>query len=186
MMSAYEFAAGRLAVRYIPGYLYRWAVRHDGIEGDPGGTTSRAGLEYTRRLGLVPAHRWNPRNRIQTYRWARDTGELIAALYHVGPVSAGTNWRRGMSDPDGQQMTLRGPNEGGHFYVLDELDLVRGIIWMTQTWGLSWPDPSLPPDVQGRAFIRIEDLEQVIFNEGGEAGIITDRLERVTTSPGRG
>jgi hypothetical protein len=186
MMSAYHLANTGSRIRYRPGYLYRWAVRHDGIEGDPGGTTSRAGLDYTRKLGLIPVHRRDPRNRILTYRWARNITELVAALYHVGCVCVGTNWRLGMSDPDGQEMTLRGRNEGGHFYVLDELDMARGIVWMTQTWGLSWPDPNLPADFQGRAFIRLENLEQLVFNEGGEAGIVTDQVEASRASPGRG
>jgi hypothetical protein len=187
MMSAYHLANTGSRIRYQPGYLYRWAVRHDGIEGDPGGTTSRAGLDYTRRLGLVPARRRDPRNRILTYRWCRDITELAAALYHIGPVPIGINWYAGMSDPDANlEMRRAGPLEGGHYIVLDQLDMARGIAWATQTWGLGWPEAYTSPDTAGRAFFTLETLDRVVFSEGGEAGIITDRLEHTLASPGRG
>jgi hypothetical protein len=184
MMSALAYADQGQQVRYRPGYGYRWAVRHDGIPEPQEGTTSRAILEYARLLGMVPRSHGSPRNKITTYRWCRSLGELQAALYHVGLVPIGINWYADMSDPGSNlEMQATGRLEGGHYIVLDELDMSRGIAWAVNTWGLGWPEPGLPPSTRGRAFFTMETLERVVFNEEGEAAIVTDHLEHTLTSP---
>jgi hypothetical protein len=185
LMSANELANEGQTVRFRPGYGYRWAVKHDDLPEPQEGTTSRAILDYARKLGMIPVRREDrPRRKVQTYRWCRDINELRAALYHVSPVPIGINWYAGMSDPGpNQEMRRNGPLEGGHYIVLDELDDARGIAWATNTWGLDWPERGLPPETQGRAFFTLETLDRVVFQEDGEAAIVTDRLERNQASP---
>lgn len=185
MMSAVELANEGQRIRFKPGYGYRWAVNHDGIPEPQEGTTSRAILDYARKLGMIPVRREDyPRRKVASFRWCRDLGELRAALYHVGPVPIGINWYEGFSDPNPNgEMVRRGRQVGGHYIVLDKLDDARGIAWATNTWGLSWPERGLPADTAGRAFFTLETLDRVVFSEGGEAAIVTDKLERALASP---
>lgn len=85
--------------RYQPRPCYDWAQNNDewqGAEPDYSGTSVRAGLDYARTLGMVPAKRGEPHfvlkhqvNRvplpehgISANRWATSVDEVLHALGH--------------------------------------------------------------------------------------------------------
>jgi hypothetical protein len=177
LMSATELANEGQRVEFQPGYLYRWAERHDGLP-DEGGTTVRAGMDYLRRLGLIPRRRAAGRRKITENRWCQSMTELLAVLVRQ-PVPIGVNWYNGMMRPDAEGFIHRnGGLEGGHFVTLSGLNMVQGYADVGQTWGPRlWAEA---PDEQESWNVKIglEDLDRITFSEDGEAVAITDRLER--------
>ncbi|MDN5795050.1 MAG: hypothetical protein L0H79_04785 [Intrasporangium sp.] len=84
---------------------------------------------------------------------------LLTALSSQ-PVIVGTDWTKAMftPDPDGR-LHPDGSVEGGHEYVLDQLDTDTERIWMTNTWGTSWGQA-------GRAWFSFADFQTLLGRDG--------------------
>jgi hypothetical protein len=178
-MSALELANEDQQVRFTPGYLYRWAIRHDGVPGDPGGTTVRAGMDYVRQLGLIPASRDFGRRKITENRWLTSMDQVLGVLA-VQPVPIGVSWHAAMMNPDAEGFIYATGNEvGGHFTTLSGLNMPRGYVDIGQTWGPGlWREASTEAE-SWNVKLSLEHLEALLFREDGEAVWVTDRLERL-------
>jgi len=99
------------------------------------------------------------RGLISGYQHATNLNATLNALAEQ-PVMIGTSWLSGMFDPasDGR-LHVTGTNEGGHEYVLDELDVPRQRVWMRNSWNTSW-------GVQGRAWMSWADLSKLLADYG--------------------
>lgn len=163
-------------VQFRPGYLYTWAERHDGLP-DTGGTTVRAGMDYRRKLGLIPADRNAGRRKITENRWLTDMDQVLGALSRqVVPI--GVAWTQGMMSPDGEGFIhLTGPEVGGHFITLFGLNMPRGYVDLGQTWGPRWWTMAPTEEESWNGKLGLEELERLLFQMDGEAVLVTDRLE---------
>jgi hypothetical protein len=117
---------------------------------DYDGTSVRAGAKVLQSIG-----------KISSYTWAWSVEPIIQALLYVGPVVVGTNWYRSMFDPKDDILRADGRAVGGHAYVLNGVNLARGLVRIKNSWGRSWAG-------DGRAWMEIETLDRLI-REDGEA-----------------
>lgn len=132
--------------------LYREAQKVDEWPGeDYDGTSVRAGAKVLQSMGFV-----------REYRWAFTVDTVVKAVLSVGPVVVGTNWYSGMFEPDSEGLIdVTGGVVGGHAYVLNGVNVRRGLFRVKNSWGRDWGR-------HGHALIGIEDMSRLI-NEQGEA-----------------
>lgn len=122
------------------------------------GTSLRAGVQAVQARGKVTE-----------YRWAWDASTVVDALLTKGPVVIGSYWYEHMFEPDDNGMIkVSGPNTGGHCYILNGVNTVKGIVRVKNSWGQSWGK-------MGQAFLRIQDLDRLI-KEDGEACLAVEAL----------
>lgn len=115
------------------------------------GTSVRAGAKIMQSMGYIGE-----------YRWAWDLETVIDAVTRVGPVVMGTNWYRSMFYPNDRGLvTISGPIDGGHAWLLDGASRKHGMARAKNSWSKNWGR-------RGRFWIPFEDLERLI-NEEGEA-----------------
>ena len=125
------------------------------------GTSVRAGAKVLQTKGIL-----------SEYRWAWDIDTLTMCLLEAGPVVVGTNWYSSMFVPDNHGFIhIGGSVAGGHAYVLNGINLSKGLIRLKNSWG-SWGYQN-----RGYAFISIKDMERLI-GENGEVCIATEVLTR--------
>lgn len=171
-----ELANEGQRVEFRPGYLYRWAERHDGLP-DEGGTTVRAGMDYRRRLGMVPVTRGAGRRKITENRWLTNMDQVLGVLARqVVPI--GVAWLGGMMEPDtAGRIHLTGQEVGGHFTTLFGLNMPEHYAEIAQTWGAGWWREAPTEDESWNARIDLAELERLLFAMDGEAVMVTDKLE---------
>lgn len=140
-----------------PAQLYKECQLRDQWEGENyPGTSVRAGAKILKHLGLI-----------SEYRWALNINEIINTILMLGPMVVGTKWYSAMSEPDSKGfIKVSGRNFGGHAYLLNGVDVNKGIFRVKNSWGKDWGK-------DGHAFINIDDFEK-LFNESGEACIATE------------
>lgn len=152
--------------RYALG-VYNRAKELDPWEGeDYDGTSVLAGAKVVKERGYIPE-----------YRWAFGVNQVRDAVIAEGPVVLGINWYDGMYDtqPNGL-VDVSGELVGGHCIVLTGYNprarirgvkgYVEGFRWKN-SWGTSY-------GVNGLGFIRIEDLDRLL-REDGEACVPMQR-----------
>lgn len=135
-----------------PAVLYAQAQDVDEWDGTAyDGTSVRAGAKVLQALGFITS-----------YLWAYDVETVADAILYVGPVVVGTTWYAGMMDTDSEGIIRpTGSPVGGHAYLLNGVNLTRGIFRVKNSWGRGW-------GTNGHATISFEDMERLI-TEGGEA-----------------
>jgi hypothetical protein len=138
--------------------LYNKAQERDRWPGtDYNGTSVRAGAKVLQDEGLI-----------DSYHWAWKVEPVVEALLHKGPVVVGTRWYRGMYEPNEEDIIeVDGEMVGGHAYVLNGVNLNKGLIRLKNSWGRDWGD-------DGYAYISIEDMDKLI-REGGEACLAIEK-----------
>lgn len=135
-------------------------------EGYPG-TSLLAGLKALKSFGYVGE-----------YRWAASVEDVAASLSQLGPVTLAGPWLSGMFTPDATgRIRLTGTAGNiGHAYLLGELDVARGLVYVEQTWGPSF-------SVLGwRGILMLEDV-RTLLGMGTQAAIITQRLDPNAPAP---
>lgn len=117
------------------------------------------------------AEELHTRGRLAEYVWCgrvdetgSQQGQAVAEwLLHQGPVVLGTNWYRGMFNPDANGVIhVTGANEGGHCYLAHGIDLDTGLVKCGQSWGPDWGVEG------GHFFLSMKDLQRLL-DEQGEA-----------------
>jgi C1A family cysteine protease len=130
------------------------------------GTSVIAGAKVVQERGYIPE-----------YRWAFGVEQVRDAVIAEGPVVLGINWYDGMYDTtEGGLVEVSGKIVGGHCIVLTGYNprakipgvkgYIEGFRWKN-SWGLSY-------GVNGLGFIRIEDLDRLL-HEDGEACVPMQR-----------
>ncbi|SBW18567.1 hypothetical protein FDG2_0722 [Candidatus Protofrankia californiensis] len=115
--------------------------------------------EDTGSTGLAVAKVLKHRGFIQRYRHAFGLRSTLSAL-QSGPVLLGTVWLEEMFQPttDGE-LTPDGAQAGGHEIVLDEIDVERRRVWLTNSWSAEW-------GVDGRAWLSWDHLGYLLGQQG--------------------
>ena len=137
-----------------PVALYCAAQRLDPWTGncdDPqyDGTSVRAGAKALHHAGMIDG-----------YRWAWDIDTVTRAVLEVGPVVVGTTWTVGMFTPDEHgQIRPEGSSGGGHAYIVNGVNLSRGLFRLKNSWGRRWGR-------DGHAWISIDDLADLLADRG--------------------
>lgn len=136
---------------------YSEAQRLDEWDGeDYEGTSVRAGAKALQAQGFIAE-----------YRWAFTTSEIVTALLEVGPVVMGTVWMDSMFWPDAKGILhLDGNVVGGHAYLLDGVNVDKGLVRIKNSWNRGW-------GIKGRAFLSFSDLWTLLSQEG-EACLATE------------
>ncbi len=132
--------------------LYSAATKLDSIPGsykpDDTGSSGLAVCKAGRKLGYLSA-----------YHHAFGFDALLLALQH-SPVIVGTEWTRGMFDPDHSGVIRpTGDVEGGHEYLILGGDMERQRLTILNSWADSW-------GVHGRAYISFTDFRTLLANHG--------------------
>lgn len=161
---AHWLADGPRTVSIMPGRrpgvdtteLYCEAQRRDPWPGDCDtplyeGTSVRAGAKTLQEWGFI-----------KEYRWARSLDEIVQAVLTQGPVVMGTPWYEDMFFPDKDGMIRRGGAwAGGHAYLVNGVDLDRGLARIKNSWGRGW-------GINSHAYLTLEDLG-LLLGSFGEA-----------------
>lgn len=146
---------GTLA-KIAPAELYHDAQLVDEWPGENyEGTSVRAGAKILKSKGLI-----------SSYNWAWDITTAIEALLNYGPIVVGTNWYSGMFTPINDFIKPTGVLAGGHAYVINGVNLKRGVLRIKNSWGKDWGE-------DGRVWMQIEDFEKLL-NEDGEVCLATE------------
>ena len=113
------------------------------------GTSVRAAMKVLQRRGHIGA-----------YRWAFDVDTMIDAVLTTGPVVVGTWWYEGMFDTDSDGFVhLTGRRAGGHAWVVNGVNLKRGVIRAKNSWGRTWGK-------RGNFWLTIPDMARLISEDG--------------------
>lgn len=133
-------------------FLYDECKKVDGLPSGTEGTTDHALARVLVAEG-----------RIERYLWAQGPNDFQQWLSHVGPIMVGTNWYESMFTPAANGMiSLSGVVVGGHEYLIRRLDVRNHRALLRNSWGADW-------GLKGEAWINLDDLFRLVFDEGGDA-----------------
>jgi hypothetical protein len=142
-----------------PNGLYTIAQHFDEWEGeDYDGTSIRAVMKVLKMLGFF-----------KEYRWVRSVDAMIPTMLNDGPILLGLPWTQDMCYPNPTTGLIKptGASVGGHAILADEVDTVKELVWLNNTWGVGWGKA-------GRCCISFEDLDELFSLDGeGSIGIET-------------
>jgi hypothetical protein len=173
--------------RYDPRKLYHEAQLIDEWAETPPeeGTSVRAGFEVLRTRGHWRIYDDVTRpveldEGIASYKWARSTADIRAAIAAGNPVVLGVNWYQEFGNPLEMPREGRGSQRidyyigartfwgrvlGGHAICVVGWSDAKNSALLCNTWGTSYPFIVNMPEP---ALARLQ-------REGGEAGVIVDR-----------
>jgi hypothetical protein len=151
-----HLAAGSL---FVPSWLYHEAQLRDewpgtGYDGTSGRGLCKALLEY---------------GAITEYRFIETPDDLDYVLLNEGTVLVGVDWYTGMDNPapSSHLITPTGAYRGGHEVLVDGVNVNQDHYRIHNSWGLSWGN-------NGRARIKRADLHQLLFEQFGDAIVVTE------------
>lgn len=95
--------------------------------------------EDTGSSGLAVAKAAKRANYIKEYRHAFGINAALSALT-LGPIIIGIGWYEGFDAPQSYEaeLVISGQVRGGHEVVLDGIDVERGLVKGTNSWGTAW------------------------------------------------
>lgn len=139
-----------------PETLYCEAQKVDPWPGDCStklydGTSVRAGATVLKNLGYI-----------KEYRWITDIDTLVSTVLNIAPVVVGTLWLENMFntvESNGYVLDVSGSSAGGHAYLVNGVDLNRGVFRIKNSWSQYWGK-------YGHAYIKIEDMDSLLRNFG--------------------
>jgi hypothetical protein len=116
------------------------------------GTSVRAGAKACQALGWLSG-----------YVWAQSLDDIVRHVALRGPIVFGTNFYRGMAYPDTHgRVTVSGPLEGGHGYVLDGVNIKNEVFRWPNSWGTGW-------GIKGYAWLTFKDVARLLAEDGEAA-----------------
>jgi hypothetical protein len=132
--------------------VYKMASAIDPFPGQyPPEDTGSDGLSVAKSLASLGA--------ISGYEHAFGLDQALAALMRV-PVITGTVWMESMFEPNAEGLVRpTGAAAGGHEYLMDEYDPVRGWVGFTNSWSSSWGR-------QGRFYMEVEAYGKLLADQG--------------------
>jgi hypothetical protein len=138
---------------FDPAFVYAKAQDLDEFEGSAyEGTSIRGGAKAMQQLGCITE-----------YRWCFDLSTLVNAILETGPVVVGTVWWSGMFEPNKSGLVrARGIAAGGHAYVVNGVNVGKGLFRIKNSWGRGW-------GIGGSAFVPFEDMALLLERMDGEA-----------------
>jgi len=141
-------------------HLYNVCRANDSFPGaDHTGTSVIAGAQAMQELGLI-----------KEYRWAFGVEDVANALCSIGPVVLGIPWHRAMYRAPNAELTVDGPEVGGHCLLAigydpahrwDDGSYGPGVC-LFNSWGQDWGR-------HGWAWIRVAALDELLRRGRGEA-----------------
>jgi len=121
----------------------------DGLPLPHQGSTVRAGAKILKS-----------QNFILSYHWAQNIEDIKACLLTTGPLVVGTLWTTDMLTPNPKGIIRpTGNSAGGHAYVLDGINLGKGLLRIKNSWGREWGK-------KGFAYIPISDFALLLTDHG--------------------
>jgi hypothetical protein len=137
--------------------------------------------------GLAACRELTKEGKISAYHWVTSADELRNTILALGSVCVGTNWYNSMFKPklglnSRAYMVVDKASglAGGHEYVINGINLAPtsgpAYYRMKNSWGKQWPGDEISGTVYGAGTARFActDLEELIFNENGDAVLITE------------
>jgi hypothetical protein len=149
---------------------YELNTRLDNIHGqykpDDTGSSGPACGKTAQQLGVATGY---------THAFSYDA--LRSAL-QTGPALIGIPWYQSMFDPksDGQIVVDTASGlAGGHELMVREYDAVNDLVWVDNSWGLSW-------GVNGRGYFAGADLRKLL-SDGGDVTVLAFTTTPAPTPP---
>lgn len=132
--------------------VYSAATRIDNVPGeyppDDTGSSGLAAAKVLKQAGLIAG-----------YQHTFTLNDALKALQAV-PLICGTSWLDGMNTPTSDGLAhVTGRELGGHEYVIDEYDPVRGWLGFQNSWSAGW-------GVNGRFYLEAEDFADLLRADG--------------------
>lgn len=110
--------------------------------------------------GLSIAKVLKSRGLISGYTHVTSLEAALSALQDTAIIT-GTEWRGDMYNPASNgRLKITGSVEGGHEFVLDEIDVENKRVWMQNSWGDGWGVKD------GRAWFTWDDYEELLHADG--------------------
>lgn len=135
---------------------------------DYSGTSTLGGFKAAHKLGYIPG-----------YRWCFGLEDVQHTLAQYGPVAVGITWWQSMFHPDENGILVidesRG-KAGGHCVELDEIDVERGLIGGTNSWGLGF-------GVHGRFYLPFSTLGTLLADTGEAVTVADTEAEDAKNAP---
>lgn len=123
--------------------------------------------------GLSVAKVLKSQNFISGYQHGFSAAAVYTALGKQ-PVIVGTDWYTNQFYPDDDgRLNITGQLEGGHEYVLDEVDVQNKRVWMQNSWGDGW-------GIEGRAYYTFDDFA-TLLGRGGDCVVFTPNSQPAPT-----
>lgn len=154
-------SSARLMTRSGPGAveIYQAAQKADEWDGEGyAGTSVRAGAKVLQAGG-----------HIKSYLWAYDVESMREWIVSgMGTIVLGTNWYRGMMQPDQRGYIVPGGSSvGGHAYLCVGYSPGRAAFRIINSWSSQWGE-------NGRAWIDQQDMAGLLAQQG-EACMAVER-----------
>lgn len=159
--SSVFWAGGALVLQGTDHHEFARQLYGDATKLDPwpGEFNPATGIEDTGSDGLSVAKVLQQRGLISGYQHAFSLAATLTALSQQ-VVMIGSVWKSSMYYPDASgRITVSGNVEGGHEFVLDELDVEHELVGMRNSWGIDW-------GVGGRAYLSFADLGSLLAEDG--------------------
>lgn len=151
--------------------VYSAATKLDDVGGsyppDDTGSSGLAAAKAAQKLGLLSG-----------YLHAFDLDAALDALV-AGPVITGVDWYDSFDTPTkaGELAITKGATvRGGHEFVVDEIDVERQRVWMTNSWGTSW-------GASGRAWMTWATWGQLLKSDGDATILVPVTQPAPTPTP---
>lgn len=132
------------------------------------GTSTTAMMQALKARGMISDYTWEYKN----------VDVIVETLLEIGPVGIGVSWYEGMLlkkkdgpyNPDNAILQVTGPEVGGHFTVLNAVDLSKKRkgkeLTVFNSWGADW-------GANGRGYMSLDTLSKLLELDG-EAVIISE------------
>lgn len=158
--SFFSTVSGRSLDNAFGKEVYSLATKLDAVSGTypptDTGSTGVGGAKALQQLGLISG-----------YQHTLTLADALGAASEK-PIITGTNWYSSFNTPDSNgfiTISRTAKVDGGHEYCIDEVNVEKEFVGVTNSWGSSWGKA-------GRFFISFSTYERLL-KEDGDATVFT-------------